>query len=279
MAFSNFIPELWGARLQANLDKNLVYAQLLNRNYEGEIKQMGDKVHINQLKNLSIGTYTGSIPTFETLDSNTSTLEIDQAKYFAFQIDDVDNAQSNPKLMEKAMQRAAYGLADTADAYIAGILATGATNSGKYDLGGTTPIVPTASTAYDLLVDLASDLTEKSVPTIGRWVVIPAFFHGLLLKDARFVSGSEGADVTRANGIVGRAAGFDVFVSPNVPETSDVMSIVAGTDEAATYADQINTVEACRAENAFADKVKGLHLYGACVADDKGISVLKVKRQ
>lgn len=48
MAISTFIPTIWSARLLAHLDKAHVYAKLVNRDYEGEIKNFGDKVKINQ---------------------------------------------------------------------------------------------------------------------------------------------------------------------------------------------------------------------------------------
>ncbi len=60
MAFSNFIPEIWSARLLEHLDKVHVYASLLNRDYEGEIKAFGDTVHINQVGNITVKDYTGA---------------------------------------------------------------------------------------------------------------------------------------------------------------------------------------------------------------------------
>ena len=40
----------------------------------------------------------------------------------------------------------------------------------------------TSENAYDYLVDLGVALNEHNVPMLGRWVVIPPWFHGLLLK-------------------------------------------------------------------------------------------------
>ena len=54
MSIKNFIPTLWSARLQANLDKKLVYADVVNHDYEGEIKKLGDKVKINQIGPIAI---------------------------------------------------------------------------------------------------------------------------------------------------------------------------------------------------------------------------------
>lgn len=109
MSVKNFIPQIWSARLLAHLDKIHVYAGLVNRDYEGEIKQFGDTVKINQIGDITIKKYTGAaIDAPDDLTGEQDTLTIDQANYFNFAIKDVDNAQTNPKLMNEAMARAAY---------------------------------------------------------------------------------------------------------------------------------------------------------------------------
>lgn len=282
MAFATFIPTIWSARLLAHLDKAHVYANLVNRDYEGEIKNFGDKVKINQIGDITIKNYTKNtdIAAPEAVDGSGQELEIDQAKYFNFAVDDVDNAQSNPKVMDDAMQRAAYGMNDVTDGFLAGLMAVGAINNGSNLGDDTTPLVPTATTAYDMLVDLATDLTEKNVPMAGRFVVVPAFFHGLLLKDQRFVG--NGTDYNKAlieGGEVGVAAGFAVNISNNVPNTSGTKyKIIAGTRAATSYAEQILKTEAYRPEKRFSDAVKGLHVYGGKVVQGKSLSVLTVNK-
>jgi len=282
MAFATFIPTIWSARLLAHLDKAHVYANLVNRDYEGEIKNFGDKVKINQIGDITIKNYTKNtdIAAPEAVDGSGQELEIDQAKYFNFAVDDVDNAQSNPKVMDDAMQRAAYGMNDVTDGFLAGLMAVGAINNGSNLGDDTTPLVPTADTAYDMLVDLATDLTEKNVPMAGRFVVVPAFFHGLLLKDKRFVG--NGTDYNKAlieGGEVGVAAGFAVNISNNVPNTTGTKyKIVAGTRAATSYAEQILKTEAYRPEKRFSDAIKGLHVYGGKVVQGKSLSVLTVNK-
>ena len=284
MAISVFIPTIWSARLLEHLDKAHVYAGLVNRDYEGEIRNYGDTVKIQQIGDITVKSYTKNtdIAAPEPIDGSTQSLNIDQAKYFNFAIDDVDAAQVNPKLMDKAMRRAAYALNDTTDTFLAGLMAAGAVNvTGHTALGNdTTPIVPTASTAYDLLVELKVDLDEKNVPTAGRWVVIPPWFHGMLLKDSRFVG--NGTDYNKAileGGEVGVAAGFRVFLSNNVPNTSAAKyKIIAGTDEGCTYAEQILKTEAYRQEKRFSDAIKGLHVYGSKVTQGACLSVLTANK-
>ena len=282
MALDNFIPEIWSARLLVNLRKFLVYGQagVVNRDYEGEIKTMGDTVRINSIGPVTIGDYTKNtnIDDPETLTDAQTTLVIDQAKYFNFQVDDIDRAQQNPKVMDDAMTEAAYGLRDVADQYIAGLYTGVAAGNSIGD--DTTPIVPTKTDAYEHLVDLGVLLTDAKIPLNGRWVVVPPWFYGLLLKDDRFVDASKsGSTEALRNGQVGRAAGFDVLQSHNVPNTTGTKyKIIAGHPMAISYAEQINSVEAYRPEKRFADAVKGLHLYGSKLVRPEAIAVLTANK-
>ena len=114
----------------------------------------------------------------------------------------------------------------------------------------------------------------------GRWVVVPAWYHGLLLKDSRFVG--NGTDYNKAlieGGEVGVAAGFKIWLSNNVPNTAGAKyKIIAGTNEAASFAEQILKTEAYRPEKRFSDAVKGLHVYGGKVVQPKCLSVLTANK-
>lgn len=279
MSVKNFIPQIWSARLLAHLDKIHVYAGLVNRDYEGEITQYGDTVKINQIGDITIKKYTGAkIDDPDELTGEQNTLVIDQANYFNFAIKDVDNAQTNPKLMNEAMARAAYGLNDTVDSLLAGIMVAGAAGAIGSD---ESPIVPTKDDAYDLLVDLGTELTEKNVPLVGRWVVVPPFYHGFLQKDSRFVG--NGTDVNMAilqGGHIGAAAGFQIYVSNNVPNTDgEKYKILAGTNAGTSFAEQITETEGYRPESNFSDAVKGLHLCGAKVLQKDALATLTVNKK
>ena len=280
MAVTNFIPELWSARLLNALDKSHVFANVVNRDYEGEIKKMGDTVHINTIGAVTIGTYTqntdfSSGP--ETLATTDQTLTIDQAKYFNFQVDDIDAAQAAGDIMDKAMTRAAYGLADASDKYIAGILAGAADAS---NLVSSSAVALTSSNVYENVVKMRTILDKANVPTAGRWLVIPPEMYALILLDDRFVkTGGEMAEGILRTGLVAQAAGFDIYLSNNCvsANVSDKVTytITGGVDAAATYAEQIVSTEAYRPEKRFADAVKGLHVYGAKVVDKAQIACLK----
>lgn len=274
MAVTSFIPELWNARLLHALDAQHVATNIVNRNYEGEIKQAGDTVHINSIGTINVNSYQhGTSIVFQELSTSDQTLEIDQEKYFAFQIDDVDAAQAAGDLMDEAMGRAAYALADTSDAFLLGKIAAGGSSDNYVGSSGS-PVALTAANIYANIVALRTKLDKKNVPLTGRSIVVPPEAYALLLQDDRFAKVDTLAPGTVVNGLVGRVAGFDVYESNNVTKASSTWLITAQVADATTYAEQIVKTEALRLENSFKDGVKGLHVYGAKVVRPEAIATL-----
>ena len=277
MAITQSQVTIWAAQLQSSLKKSLVFAgpQCVNRNYEGEIRAAGDSVRIISISRPTIGSYTKNVTSIvpETLTDAERTLLIDQSNYFAFEIDDIDMAQTRNggALMSEAASEAAYGLADVADLYVAGLY-TGADAANKIS----TTAITTAALAVTGLVNLKVKLDNANVPTQGRYVIIPPWYHGLLLQSNNFISVADsGTSEALRNGHVGRAFGFDVFLSNNVTVvTGDDYLVSAGYTGAITFASQINKVEPFRPESSFSDALKGLNLYGAKLARPSGIATL-----
>ena len=277
MAVTSFIPELWNARLLNALQKNHVATNLVNRNYEGEIKNAGDTVHINTLGAVSVRSYAqGTGLSYDALSTSDQTLVIDQQKYFAFALDDVDKAQAAGDIMDNAMNSAAYSLADVSDAFLLGKIAAGGSSDNYVGSSGS-PVALTISNIYSSIVALRTKLDKQNVPTQGRSLVVPPEAYALLLQDARFTSVQGIADGVITNGLVGRVAGFDIYMSNNVVKTSaatPVYSITAQVADATTYAEQIVKTEALRPEASFSDAVRGLHVYGAKVTRPEEIATL-----
>lgn len=290
MSLENFIPEIWSARLLSNLHKSLVYGnpQIINRDYEGEIAAAGDTVRIRSIGAVTVGDYTknSTIGNPQVLSDAQAMLTIDQQKFFNFQIDDVDAAQQNPKVMDEAMTEAAYAMANVADQFIAGKY-TDISTSNTTGSDATPILCDTSGTAgtniYERLVDMSVVLDQNNVPDQGRWIAVPPLVEGLLLKDQRFVSYGTQQNLDRAqNGAIGRVSGFDIFKSNNCPNlvngsSQTVYQVIAGHNMAWSFADQLNKVEAYRPEQRFADAMKGLHLYGAKVVRPQALALLKVR--
>jgi hypothetical protein len=277
MAITRFRPIIWSAQLLTTLKKTMVYGapDIVNRDYEGEISAAGDVVKITSISRPTIGTYVPNqtVITPEQLTDAQRSLVIDQSKYFAFEVDDVDARQAKGNVMPEAMDEAAYAMADVADQYLASLY-TGVASANN--LGTISVTAATPTDAYDkILVPLKVTLDNANVPTVGRYVVVPPWFHGRLLLDSRFIKYNESntSDGLR-NGMVGEAAGFTIRLSNNAPNpTGDDYVVQAGTPRAISYAEQINKTEAYRPQSSFADAVKGLHLYGAKLVRPEAIAV------
>lgn len=280
MSVDTFKPEVWAATLLVAMRKALVYGALVNRDYEGEIREKGDTVTINSISRPTIGNYVPDVTVIspENLTTAQRKLIVDQAKYFAFEIDDVDKRQAAGELLPEALSEAGYALADVFDQFIASLY-TGVQSAnaiGTVAVKSSEPL-----TFYDnVLVPLKVVLDESNVPTEGRWAVIPPWAHGRLLRDDRFIradaSGREAASVT---GHVGDAAGFHLAVSNNTPNPAgDDNIVLAGTNAAISAAEQINSVEAYRPESSFSDALKGLQLYGAKLLRPDGIATCQASQ-
>lgn len=278
MAINQFIPQIWSARLLENLKNTLVYGQpgIVNRDYEGEISGQGSSVKISAIGSVAVGDYgkNSNIGDPAELGDASTVLTIEKARYFNFQVDDIDAIQQKPKVMDQAMQEAAYALMNDMDQYIAGKYTdagNSATGSGGNNIIGTDAspltvgLASTSRNAYELLVDISVQLDVANVPVDQRYVIVPPWFYGYLLKDSRFVSFGTPQNVgTLRNAEVGQAAGLSVLKSNNVPNTSGAKyKLMASHPFAISVAAQTNQVEAYRPEKRFADAVKGLMLYGA----------------
>jgi len=293
-----FIPELWADTLLVALRKNLVFANLCNTDYQGQINQMGDTVRISGIGSVTISNYVKDtdINAPQSLTDAQTMLTISQAKYYNFEVDDVDQAQQHPKVMTEAMSYAAYQLAETIDEYVAGFY-TDAPTANTIGSSGS-PVTITAptdaniaggATVYDELVALGQYLTQNNVPMSGRWAAIPPWCATYLALDIRFTSFNtaqanarlaSGSVADRGDYFLGQIAGMDVYQSNNAHHvtgtsgaTGSVDVVMAGHPMALTYADGLKKTEAYRPPYRFADAVKGLCLYGAKTVRPQALAV------
>ncbi len=279
MALDYFIPELWEAKLLLTKEKQLVYANLANRNYEGKIKQAGDRVRISQIGDITINDYTKnstSANTSQFLDSADLMLDIDQQKYFDFRVDDIDKVQSEVEFMNEAMRKASYRLGDAADQY----LASRYVQCGISRNSSSSPVDMTSSNVENEFLMVNELMNEANAPLMGRYAVIAPWVLTKITQ-AGIKSLTENT-AAYTNGYLGRAYGFDFYISNNVHKDSTAWAdtkIICGIGkESFTFAEQLLNIEALRDQNIFADKVRGLYVYGgrivqtditACLFADK----------
>ena len=119
----NFSPIIYSKQVQLAFRKSAVAEAITNSDYFGEIAQMGDSVMIIKEPEISVKEYArGTTITPQDLDDEDFSLTIDKANYFAFKVDDIEEAHSHVNFQQLASDRAAYRLADQFDQEVLGYL-------------------------------------------------------------------------------------------------------------------------------------------------------------
>lgn len=236
-----FIPTLWSAKLNAKFYAASTFADICNRDWEGDISNLGDKVVINNIPKINISDYSaGASLTYQVPTPNTVELAIERAKYYGFNINDVLDYQSKPDLMDMFTNDASEQMrtvidstclyrmlltpesaSDKEDGTVpANRGATAGKRSASYNLGtDTAPVnLATAGEALNVILRMSSVLDEQNVPESNRWLLIdPATRLALMnsnLAQAQFMGDSK--SIVR-NGLIGTIDRFKVYVTNQLP--------------------------------------------------------------
>jgi hypothetical protein len=303
-----FIPAVWSSKLNVKFYANTTFGDVSNTNWEGDIKNMGDKVIINNIPTISINAYTvGQSLTYEVPTPNTIELQIDKGFYFGVNVSDVLEYQAQPNLMDMFTTDASNQMkikVDTdcflgtfSDAAAANVGATAGALSGQYNMGtDAAPLDYAASSNAPLIlntiVSMGNILDEQNVPESDRFVVLTPYERQLLMQSPlaqAYVTG-DSQSILR-NGKIGRIDRFDIYVSNLLPKAAANQNYTGGADagkikrhvmiaghkSAMTFASQINKVESLPNPNDFGTLVRGLMIYGRKVVKPESLTYAVVK--
>lgn len=284
-----FIPEIWSGKLIEKFYDSTVLTAISNTNYEGEIRNQGDKVKIRTIPTLQINDYeSGQTLVNQRPQSNIVELLIDKGKYWSAIVDDVQDVQSDIGLMNMWAQDAAEQMKITVDTDVLGNIVTGidAKNkgasagriSGSLNLGATSaPVQLSKTNVLDFIVDMGTVLDEQNIPETGRFLVLP-FWVSALLKKSDLKDASLTGDNTSPmrNGRIGMIDRFTVYQNNNLSRVTDgsnvCYDIIAGHKNGLTFASQLTKTESLRAESTFGNIMRGLQVYGYKVIDGTALA-------
>ena len=264
MAVTNFIQTIWSKKIQDDLELKCKLVDNCVRDYEGDCKY-ARTVKILGVGEPTIGDYTGADIEIEEMSDRGQELTIDQQKYFAFYVDDVNEAQSVPGLPEKYQEKAVHGLAVARDSYVAGLIKT-ATNA-------TTASALSQEAVKEAIDDAIVALRERNFDEEGVIEITPAVYN--VFKNCLITLSTNNPEYIK-KGIVGVYDDFNVIMSNNMAKDSSHAYCCVRGKKAIAFAGQINKVEALRAEKKFKDIIRGLDTFGAKVIDAARIQVIKV---
>ena len=279
MSLDNFIPELWSASILENFHNDAVLVGMANREYEKNFTA-GSKLHIPgvvdvQVKDYKTGAVTGTggakVPRTTIPDAVASTgieITIDQEKAFDFLVDDIDAVQANQS-MDAYTKSAAAALVEDAETFLSAML----TSKGTAVTGIANPT--DWASAYTAILKLRGKLLAAKVPAMDRVLLINASFEEFLLSDSSKLTSFDKSNMTDGlrEATIGRLLGFDVVTSPWLDDTKPMA--VAFHKPSVAYVSQVEKTESMRAEQTFADRVRGLHVYGGAVLRPTAVQVFK----
>ena len=298
LAAAGFVPEIWSGKLVEKFYNSTVLAAISNTDYEGEIKNHGDKVIIRTKPTITISDYRadGSLSLQRPVGS-TVELNIDKGKYFAVILDDVMKVQSDLNNMSMWADDASEQFKITIDTdVLAGLLGTAAAAnrgttagaiSSSVNLGATTTPLALVNAdpasgeveVLDALLRLGQVLDEQNIPETGRWVVLPTWMATLIKRSElrqAYLSG-DGVSMLR-NGRIGMIDRFTLYTSNLLPAgvagglAAGEYAVYAGHAHGLTFASQFSKVETLKAESTFGEILRGLQVYGYKVVDNVAIA-------
>ncbi len=301
---TGFIPEIWSGKLVEKFYASTVLAAISNTDYEGEIKNKGDRVRIRTKPTITIHDYQADgLLGLDRPNGNQVELYIGNGKYFSLILDDVMEIQSDLNVLSMWSDDAAQQLKITVDKDVL----TGIVGGCSSDNRGTTAGVITHTLnlgakgaalsvvsknpgandieLLDVLMRMGQALDEQNIPEVNRWVVMPAW-AGRMIKQSElrqaYLSG-DSVSMLR-NGRLGMVDRFTIYISNLLPNNStdsgdfnsNEWPIFAGHAHGLTFASQISKVETLRSELTFGQILRGLQVYGYQIVDGKALVEARV---
>lgn len=265
MAYENFIPEFWSEKVDRDLERDCVYVEDCNRQWEGKVSRCGDTVHILTSGKPTISTLARSAASDdingpEEVEGTDTILVIDQIRYFNFMVGDVDKALAVNGTMEALTDEANEGLANEVDQHIAGLVVEAGS--------AVTQTALTKDNVLDVLDEGQQKLYENDVKgTTEVVVVIPPAVYTLFRR--AYIQHDTNNHEELKNGKVGKYGNMTIKLSNNVNKSGSTYNCMMRTKRAVAYAQPVRHIEAYRPEGKFADAVKGFILFGAKVVRPK----------
>jgi hypothetical protein len=313
----SFIPTLWSGKLLAKFYQNTMLSEIMNTDYEGELKNKGDTIRIRTAPSITINDYTGAgstlatevpVPIFQDM-------QVNKAKYFSVQTNDVLAQQADMDLMNMFTEDAAKQLKIAIEDEVffntfvtngpaaANAGATAGAISASYNLGTDVAPVAVAGAAsaglLNTILAMSAALDEQNVPEDGRFLVISPFDRQILMQTniAQAYFTGDSSSIIRT-GKIGMLDRFTVYVSNLLPKGAAAKALVpglsatsggatltdalarrtmvAGTKHACSFAMTISKTEPLRNQTDFGDIVRGLAVYGRKVVKNEALIVAKV---
>jgi hypothetical protein len=255
-----FVPEIWSMNMLKNYYERDLASEICNHDYEGEIKDKGDKVIIRRDPEVEIRQYFKglNLETQVVLDEGIEFV-IQRAVYFNFPVDDIDRRQSDVKWVEKVTGNASVRTKNYIDKQLFADVYSDVASGNQFATNSTLD----KDSALTLIVDIGVDMDDNFVPEDRRYLIVPNWLKGLIKLNPTFIDASKMGDAKSMirTGFIGMLDRLKVYGTTNLYYASSYHYILAGHPDAITFATQIVKTETLRNPNSFGDLIRGLQVY------------------
>jgi hypothetical protein len=276
MAVANFKKQVWSSKIQHQLETITSLKDHCDFQFEGEVKQ-AERIKILGVVRPTIRTYVpGTALVREGANDNAQYMDIDQFRYFDFEVDDVEKAQSQKGLIEALSKEATLGLSEEADAYVASLVVADKTNLNS-----------AASTDISTVTDGGISLIEGGFATLyGNNCKPSDTFHleitpewYTILRPEIITLDTNNSEIIK-KGYVGKYGNALISIENMLGTwndgTRDTKLAMLRTNKAIAFAGQIDKVEAYRPHDAFSDAIKGLYVFGSKIVRPEQIYLFPI---
>lgn len=280
MAITNFQQTIWSKKIQRQLETITSLKDHCDFEFERETAN-AKEVKILGVTRPTIRTYVPGTPLQREGGTDSSQLlKLDQYRYFDFEVEDIDKAQSVPGLIEALSKEATLGLSEEGDKYVASLVVAEAGNSGtKVAFGTATDISSVTDGGIALLETGFKKLYENNCKVTDTYhlEINPEWYT--ILRPEIIELDTNNSDLIK-KGYVGKYGNALISIE-NLLGKATVGSQVCTlamlrTNKAIAYAGQIDKVEAYRPHDAFQDALKGLYVFGATIVRPEQIYVFPI---
>lgn len=276
MAVANFKKQVWSSKIQHQLETITSLKDHCDFQFEGKVKQ-AERIKILGVVRPTIRTYVpGTALVREGANDNAQYMDIDQFRYFDFEVDDVEKAQSQKGLIEALSKEATLGLSEEADAYVASLVVADKTNLNS-----------AASTDISTVTDGGISLIEGGFATLYGNNCKPSDTYHLeitpewytILRPEIITLDTNNSEIIK-KGYVGKYGNALISIENMLGTwndgTRDTKLAMLRTNKAIAFAGQIDKVEAYKPQDAFSDAIKGLYVFGSKIVRPEQIYLFPI---
>ncbi len=276
MAITNFQQTIWSKKFNQALETITSLRNHCDFKYEKDSKN-AKEVKILNVVRPTIRTYVpGTALTREGATDGSMTLQINQFKYFDFEVDDVEKAQSVPGMMDELAREASRGLAEEGDKYVASLVKAGVEDATNPLAQSASVITLTKTNAVRSVEDGFAELYSKNCKVSDTFYLEVAPKPFTIYREALTELSTNNPEILK-KGAVGKINNAYVCIENLLPTSTNGQTVynILRTSKAIAFAEQINKVEAYRPQDAFSDALKGLYTFGALITRPQEIYVIK----